>query len=66
MNQSKVLIKNQDGSIFKCQGGLIHVNLPGVSLHLNEVTFLSIARMMQKASSTLIDDGLRVLLDDVG
>lgn len=65
MDQSKLLVKNEAiGSVFKCQHGVIHVNLHGVSLHLNEIAFLSFARMMQEASSKLMDEGLRILLDD--
>ena len=65
MNQSKILVKNQAvGTIFRCQGGVIHVNLHGVSLHLNEDAFLTFSRMVQEASSKLMDEGLRILLDD--
>ena len=65
MDQSKILVKNQAvGSIFRCPGGVIHVNLHGISLHLNELAFLSFARMTQEASSKLMDDGLRIILDD--
>ncbi len=51
------------GSVFRCQHGVIHINLRGVSLHLNEIAFLSFARMMQEASSQLMDDGLRILME---
>lgn len=65
MDQSKILVKNQAiGSIFRCQGGIIHVNLNGISLHFNEFAFLQFARMAQEASSCLIDDGLKVLLEE--
>ena len=65
MDQSKILVKNQAvGSIFRCQGGVIHVNLQGISLHFNEAAFLSFAGMAQEASSKLMDEGLRILLDD--
>jgi hypothetical protein len=65
MDQSKMLVKNHTmGSVFKCSGGVIHVNLHGISLHFNEFAFLSFARMLQEASSKLMDDGLRVLMED--
>ncbi len=65
MHQSKILVKNQAiGSIFRCQHGIIHVNLCGVSLHLDEDAFLSFSRMVQEASSKLMDESLRILLDD--
>ena len=65
MGQSKILVKNQAiGSVFKCQGGVIHVNLYGMSLHFNEFAFLNFSRMVQEASSNLMDQSLRTLLDD--
>lgn len=65
MDQSKILVKNQTiGSIFRCQGGIIHVNLHGISLHFNELAFLQFSRMAQEASSRLMDDGLKVLLEE--
>ena len=65
MDQSEILGKNQAiGSVFRCQHGIVHVNLHGVSLHLHEGAFLSFSRMVQEASSKLMDEGLRILLDD--
>ena len=65
MGQSKILVKNSAiGSVFKCQRGIIHVNLQGMSVHLNEAAFLNFAKMLQEASSKLIDDGLRILMED--
>ncbi|MDO9464378.1 MAG: hypothetical protein Q7J67_03680 [bacterium] len=65
MDQSKVLGKNQAvGNVFKCQGGIIHVNVHGVSLHFDDLSFLNFARMVQDASSKLMDDGLKNLLKD--
>jgi hypothetical protein len=65
MDQSKMLVNNHTmGSVFKCAGGVIHVNLHGISLHFNEFAFLQFARMLQEASSKLMDDGLRVLMED--
>ena len=65
MDQSKMFVKNQAiGSIFRCQGGIIHVNLHGMSLHFNEFAFLQFARMAQEASSKLMDEGLKILLED--
>lgn len=65
MNRSKMLVKNHTmGSIFRCSGGTIHVNIRGVSLHFSETAFLSFARMLQEASSKLMDDGLKILMED--
>ena len=65
MGQSKILVKNQGiGSVFKCRSGVIHVNFHGMSVHFNECAFLSFAKMVQEASSKLMDDGLRILMED--
>ena len=64
MEKMKILVRNSVGNVMKCPGGVIHVNIPGVSLHLNEIQFVSFSRMIQEASSNLMDDALRILLDD--
>jgi hypothetical protein len=54
------------GNVIKCSCGLIHVNTKGVSLHFTESSFLRFSRMIQKAGSELIDEGLRNLLKNNG
>lgn len=67
MDQSKIFVKNEAiGSVFRCQHGIIHVNLYGVSLHFNEAAFLSFTRMAQEASSKLMDEHLADLVRDRG
>jgi hypothetical protein len=63
MSQRKTLVKDQSmGNVIKCSCGLIHVNTKGVSLHFTENSFLRFSRMMQKAGSELMDEGLKNLL----
>ena len=64
MEKAKLLAENSVGNIQRCPGGCVHINIPGVSLHLNEFQFVSLSRMMQEASSKLMDHTLRMLCDD--
>ena len=65
MDQGKMLIKNKTiGSVFKCKGGIVHVNLYGASLQFDEYVLLQFARMIQEASSRLMDNALRIILED--
>jgi hypothetical protein len=65
MEQNKILVTNPPlGSVFKCPGGIIHVNINGVSLHFEELVFSGFFRICQDASSKLMDDGLKNILAD--
>lgn len=65
MENMEILVKGSGGNVMKCPGGVIHVNISGVSLHLNELEFINLSRMMQEASSGLVNDVLRDLSDGV-
>ena len=58
--------KNGIGNVFRCSGGCVHVNMYGVSLNFNELSFLKFSNMVQEASSKMLDEGLKVLLEDEG
>jgi hypothetical protein len=63
MDESKMLGENQAvGNVFKCQGGIIHVNVRGASLHFDDFSFLNFSRMVQDASVRLMDEGLKDIL----
>ncbi len=64
MEKAKVLAKSSTGNVSRCPGGCIHLNIPGISLHLTELQFITLSRMMQDASSCLMDESLKILLDD--
>ncbi|MDD3345612.1 MAG: hypothetical protein PHO34_04205 [Candidatus Omnitrophica bacterium] len=65
MGEGKMLVKNQPlGNVFKCPGGIVHINVGGVSLHFEEHVFLEFAGMVKEASSRLIDEGLKSILED--
>ena len=56
------LSKNEMGSIYKCQHGVVHIHCKGVSLHFTEEAFLSFTRLVDKASSKLMDLNLAELI----
>lgn len=64
MQKAKVLAKNSTGNIVRCPGGVVHINIPGVSLHLDDFQFVSVARLVSEASSKLMDGALKVLMED--
>jgi|AGTN01.3.fsa_nt_gi hypothetical protein len=64
MQKNGKLAESMAGNIIKCPEGCIHVNLAGVSLHLNEMQFLCFALMVQEASSKLMGNALNIKFDD--
>jgi len=64
MKKIKMIAKNSAGNVMRCPGGIVHINIPGVSLHLHELQFIAVARLMQDASSCLMEDALSVLLKE--
>ena len=64
MEKVKVLVKNSTGNVMRCSGGIVHVNIPGVSLHLDDLQFISLSRMMSEAADKLMNGALKVLMED--
>jgi len=64
MENGQFLAKSSAGNVSRCPGGCIHLNIPGVSLHLTELQFITLSRLMQDASTCLLDGALKSLLDD--
>lgn len=60
----KVLARNSAGSVMRCPGGVVHVNIPGVSLHLDDFQFVSLSRLVSSASEKLMDGAIKVLMED--
>ena len=53
------------GNIQRCCGGVVHLFLPdGMAVRFTEEAFLEFASLVKEASSRLVDESLRVLLDD--
>lgn len=64
MEEAKFLAKSSAGNISRCPGGCVHVNIPGISLQMTELQFIAVSRLMQDASTCLMDGALKILLDD--
>ena len=64
MEKGHLLATSSAGVVARCPGGRVHVSIPGVSLHMTELDFLAVSRLMQEASTCLMDDSLKTLLDD--
>lgn len=64
MEKGKFLAKSSAGNIARCPGGCVHINIPGVSLHMKELQFIAVSRLMQDASTCLMDGALKLLLED--
>lgn len=64
MNKANVLANSSAGNITRCPGGCVHVNIPGVSLHLTEIQFVGLSRLVQDASANLMDETFNIILDE--
>lgn len=64
MGQAKVLAKGPMGQVAMCECCVVHVDIPGMSLHLNDWQFLSLARMMNDASGKIMNATLKMLSED--
>lgn len=64
MKQIKILSKNAMGKVAICECGVVHINIPGISLHLTDWTFVNLALMMSEASDKLMNAGLKMLCEE--
>lgn len=64
MNKANILAISSAGNVTRCPGGCVHVNIPGVSLHLTELQFVGLSRLVQDASANLMDETFNILLED--
>ncbi|NCU33204.1 MAG: hypothetical protein EOM23_09810 [Candidatus Moranbacteria bacterium] len=64
MEKGTFLAKSSAGNITRCIGGCLHVNIPGVSLHMTEEQFIAVSRLMQDASESIMNSALKILFDD--
>lgn len=53
---------NQIGSVMQCSAGLIHVNVPGVSVHFHKDAFLHFASMVNRARREMLDSALNEIM----
>ncbi len=65
MNTNGILSKNSHlGCIYKCQGGVIHINISGASFHFDQLNFLSFSSMVNEASTKLLNEEMNTLLNE--
>lgn len=64
MGDAKVLAKGPMGRVAICECCVVHVDIPGISLHLNDWQFLSLAKMMNDASEKIMNTTLRILTEE--
>jgi len=58
------LAKSKIGSVFKCQHGIIHVYIKGITLHFTEESFEEFVLMVKEAASKLMDINLKRLIGE--
>lgn len=56
--------KKNLGDVSRCDCGIVHVNLNGLTLRLRDADFVSLAAMMQESSAKVINLSLAYLMQN--
>lgn len=66
MEKVKLLAKSSLGQVVICKCCMVHVSIPGISLHLSDSQFTRLSQMVNEASDKLVDGALQMLSREEG